>query len=131
MVNRKQYSILRHYTTTSHSNINHHHTFCSNDPSSYCVVVQVGASPLHVAAIMGHEEIVQELLDARAAPDIQDRQENTALHEAVRWRHGHGKVVKVLMSSNFRINICNEQSQTPKDMARKAGFSEIVALLTG
>ena len=82
-----------------------------------------------MAAIMGHDEIVQELLDAGAAPDIQDKQGNTALHEAVRWRHG--KVVKVLMSSDCRINIRNEQGQTPMDMARKAVFGEIVALLTG
>lgn len=79
--------------------------------------------------MMGHDEIAQELLDAGAAPDMQDRMGNTALHEAVRWRHG--RVVKMLMNSDCRINVRNEQGQTPMDMARKAGFNEIVALLTG
>ena len=78
---------------------------------------------------MGHDEIVQELLDAGAAPDMQDRTGNTALHEAVRWRHG--LAVKILMNSDCRINIRNEQGQTPMDIARKDGFNEIVALLTG
>ena len=78
---------------------------------------------------MGHDEIVQELLDAGAAPDMQDRTGNTALHEAVRWRHG--RVVKILMNSDCRINVRNEQGQTPMDIARKDGFNEIVALLTG
>lgn len=78
---------------------------------------------------MGHDEIVQELLDAGAAPDMQDRTGNTALHEAVRWRHG--RVVKILMNSDCRINVRNEQGQTPMDIARRDGFNEIVALLTG
>ena len=78
---------------------------------------------------MGHDEIVQELLDAGAAPDMQDRVGNTALHEAVKCRHGN--VVKTLMNSDCRINIRNEQGQTPMDIARKDGFNEIVALLTG
>ena len=60
---------------------------------------------------------------------MQDRKGNTALHEAVRWRHG--QAVKILMNSDCRINIRNEQGQTPMDIARKDGFNEIVALLTG
>lgn len=97
--------------------------------SNRLLSLQGGSGALHVAAIMGYDEIAQELLDAGAAPDMQDRMGNTALHEAVRWRHS--RVVKILMNADCRINIRNEQGHTPIDMARRAGFNEIVALLTG
>lgn len=119
----KPYKTIK-YLSSSISWIIKHHVI-----SYYYGNTQGGSGALHVAAVMGHDEIVQELLDAGAAPDMQDRTGNTALHEAVRWRHG--RVVKILMNSDCRINVRNEQGQTPMDIARRDGFNEIVALLTG
>lgn len=54
---------------------------------------------------------------------------NTALHEAT--KSGHLKTVKVLMMAECRVNVRNNENDTPIDIAQKEGFIEITAQLSG
>ena len=54
---------------------------------------------------------------------------NTALHEAV--AHHRKSTVQVLMSSNCRLNLRNDHSESPMDVARRRDFRDIMNLLSG
>ena len=54
---------------------------------------------------------------------------NTALHEAV--QHRQKTTVQLLMKSDCRLNLRNEQGESPMDVARKNDFREIMNLLSG
>lgn len=54
---------------------------------------------------------------------------NTAVHEAARWRHP--SIVQLLMHSDCRINMRNSQGETPMEIARREGYNEIIAQLSG
>ena len=54
---------------------------------------------------------------------------NTAMHEAAKGRRQ--KMIKLLMSSDCRINMRNMENETPIDIARKEGYSEIVMEMSG
>lgn len=54
---------------------------------------------------------------------------NTALHEAARWRHP--STVQLLMHSDCRINMRNAQGETPMEIARREGYNEVIAQLSG
>jgi len=50
-------------------------------------VASVGHQPLHEAAIAGHQQVVEYLLEQRAILDVHDSQGRTALFGAA--EHGH------------------------------------------
>jgi hypothetical protein len=51
------------------------------------------------------------------------------MHEAARWNHP--TTIKVLMDSYCRINLRNNDGETPMDIAKKEGHSRIAAELSG
>ncbi len=111
---------------------NGHHDVVHALIESNCKVnarTEDGMGALHLAAVKGHDEIAQEFLDSGIAPDMQDKNGNTAIHEAARWNQT--STVRVLMQSGCRINMKNNEGDNPMKIARKDGYNDVVAELSG
>lgn len=71
---------------------------------SFNMCIQEGMGALHLAAAKGHDEIVQELLDAGVAPDMQDKV--MELHN-LRKSLGHFFIYSSVMSQWWlRMDTC-------------------------
>lgn len=94
-----------------------------------CVLVVNGGedkTPLHVAASLGHAEIVKVLLSHEAKYEAQDKYGNTALHLAC--ESGSIETVKSLLGAGKKVTLRtrNRDGQTPLHMAIKIGSAEMV-----
>lgn len=92
-----------------------------NGPAS-----EEGLTPLHVAAIQGHINVVKLLVDAGMACSTQDESRKNALHYAA--ENGHLEVVEWLID---HVNQADTDATgcTPVDLALEKGYFEIVKLL--
>ena len=111
-----------------------------------------GESPLYVACRGGHVNTVKLLLQNKASVSQCDQYGGRSpLHivcdrrplkdhlkyytydemqsEFKKKYLDHIEIVKLLITGNADINLCNEEAQTPLDIARKSEFIEIVKLL--
>lgn len=87
----------------------------------------LGMTALHHAALQGHAEALDRLLDAGASVDVADRQGETPLHEAAKG--GHLVVVERLVDSGADPGSRTDEGKTPLALAREAGHSEVVEWL--
>ena len=71
-------------------------------------------TPLHVAALYGHAETVELLLDKEADVMNVDAHGNTALHMAAFF--GHEPVAKLLLVRGAKVNETNAMGHTPLDL---------------
>jgi len=85
-----------------------------------------GRSPLHCAAEAGFLDVVQELLDGKAVPNIQDNNGCTALH--LSSRRGHVNVVSLLLPV-VNENMPDEFGWTALHHAARKGHAEVTRLL--
>lgn len=93
------------------------------DDGSYCDDV-----PLLIQASDNSEtEIVEALLSEGADVDVQDEDENTALHKAC--ENGNKDIVKILLEHNAYTDLENDYDETPLSIARDKGNRYIVGLL--
>lgn len=92
------------------------------DPSAFG-----GKSALHWAAIGGHLEAVQALIDAGAKLDAPDPGGVTALHEAVLFNHP--LVVDLLITRGANVNAQDRWAFTPLAVATDQGLPAIAATL--
>jgi ankyrin repeat protein len=83
--------------------------------------------PLHLAALFGHIDVVELLLEKGASRNPGDRRRETPLHLAVRSRHI--KVVKLLLEKGASRNPRSQLGYTPLHLAAKSGHIEVVKLL--
>jgi len=82
-----------------------------------------GTSPLHMAAANGHENILEILFRSGAYLNCQDDCGDTPLHYAI--RDEQLKIVEQLITRcNADVNICNEDQETPMDLASCLGMNE-------
>ena len=78
----------------------HSQTYTSLKQQQQCAD---GRSPLHLAALKGHSNVVEFLLSKQAWADAQDAQDNTALHLAARSDFNHFKQCTIM-----RLCPCNQ-----------------------
>ena len=70
-----------------------------------------GQTPLHLAAIYGHNAIAKYLLENDADTTVQDSSGATPLHEAVRY--GNIDIAKSLLNSGANVNARDNLGKTP------------------
>ena len=70
-----------------------------------------GQTPLHLAAIYGHNAIAKYLLENNADTSVQDSSGATPLHEAVRY--GNVEIAKALLNSGANVNARDNLGKTP------------------
>jgi ankyrin repeat protein len=89
-----------------------------------------GETPLHIAARLGHKEVVRLFVDANA--DVNAKSKNsadmTALHLAV--AHGHNEIVDILIEANADLDAEGRYAlETPLLLAAFLGRDEAVDTL--
>ena len=85
-----------------------------------------GLTPLHIAALCGHEKIMNMLIGTFNCPvDCQDSGAFTPLHLAC--ISGHINIVELLvLDHNATLNICNFQNDLPLHLAAQFGHVSVV-----
>ena len=86
-----------------------------------------GRTPLSLAAICGHTEIVELLLVKGADIETRDEIERTPLLWAA--KEGHKEIVESLLVKNANIETGDDHEDTPFLLAAMMGHTEIVKLL--
>jgi ankyrin repeat protein len=93
-----------------------------------------GGTALIPAADRGHVELVRALLETEIDVDHVNDLGWTALLEAVILGDGgraHQEIVGLLLKAGARRDLADRDGVTPLEHARRAGYSEIEALLSG
>ncbi len=116
----------------------------ANDPALMSLAIELGnpsdlvTSPyegtaLIAAAHLGHYEVVQRLVDARAPLDHINNLDWTALIEAVILGNGgpdHVETVRILVSAGADIQIADGRGITPLQHALARGFDAIAEIIS-
>ncbi|XP_067227984.1 ankyrin repeat and SAM domain-containing protein 1A-like isoform X5 [Chanodichthys erythropterus] len=98
-------------------------------PNVNCVD-STGYTPLHHAALNGHNEVVEVLLRNEALTNIADNKGCYPLHLAA-WK-GDQRIVKLLVHqgpSHPKLNEQNNDNETPLHCAAQYGHTQVVQLL--
>ncbi|XP_023030339.1 integrin linked kinase [Leptinotarsa decemlineata] len=82
-----------------------------------------GFSPLHWAAMKGHNKIVEMLLLRGARVSATNMGDDTPLHLAA--AHGHREIVNMLLRQRADMNFTNEHGNSPLHYACFWGYAEI------
>jgi ankyrin repeat protein len=88
-----------------------------------------GLAPLHIAALCGHEKIIDMLIGTFHCPvDCQDGGAHTPLHLAC--ISGHISTIKLLvLKHNANLNVSNFQTDLPLHLAAQFGHTSVVQIL--
>ena len=86
-----------------------------------------GYTALHLAAGMGHLQVVQCLVSSGADVNMKNKYGYTALHEAA--REGHLQVIQHLLSSGADVNMKNRRGETALHRAANRGHLQVVIYL--
>lgn len=70
-----------------------------------------GQTPLHLASIQGHLNVVKYLLSGKAQTNVQDSTGASPLHEAVRY--GNTEIAKLLLNSGADVNARDNLGKSP------------------
>jgi len=87
-----------------------------------------GVTPLHIAATVGAEEVVMELIQHPGVDiDAQDELGLTALWDAASW--GYSEIVNMLAKAGADINMPAMDGSTPVHAAASYGYSHTIEIL--
>jgi hypothetical protein len=94
-------------------------------------------SPYHgtaliAAAHLGHDEVVRTLINAKAPLDHVNNLGWTAVIESIVLGDGgkrHIATLKALVDAGANINLADRSGDTPLTLAKRRGYSEMVAIL--
>ena len=86
-----------------------------------------GGTALYSAAIVGHNEIAELLINKGANVRVKNKANFTPLHEGA--YNGHKEIVELLITSGANVNAMKTDGMTPLDMAHMNRRNEIVDLL--
>lgn len=91
--------------------------------------LQKARTALHIAASLGHLEVVETLLQFGASLSVKDKHGNSPLHLAVLGCHP--SMTDLLVKKGASVNATNNRQQTPLHIAAELGFTEVVQVLVG
>ncbi|MBA4388265.1 MAG: hypothetical protein C0404_09815 [Verrucomicrobia bacterium] len=80
--------------------------------------------PIIWAAIGGHRDVVQFLIDKKADPNARGERDCTALHKAA--LHGHPDVVLLLLNAGALVNPRDQDGHTPLSMSKTNTIRELL-----
>uniref|UniRef100_A0A8C6X728 Ankyrin repeat and death domain containing 1B n=1 Tax=Naja naja TaxID=35670 RepID=A0A8C6X728_NAJNA len=86
-----------------------------------------GRKPFLLAAEMGHEEMIDELITLNLFTSEKDKEGNTALHLAA--KNGHRDVLEILLQHWEDINELNQQNASALHVATQNGHTPLVRFL--
>ena len=84
-------------------------------------------TPLHRAALNGHEQVCEVLLQPGAKVDALDDYQQTPLHFAAKY--GFAQVCEVLLQHRAKVGALDNCQQTPLHIAAKYGFAPVCEVL--
>jgi hypothetical protein len=87
-----------------------------------------GCTPLFLASCEGHVEVVRELLEAGADPEISTEAEHVSPLMEASWQ-GHQEVVELLLQQGLEVNARDNFGRTALWRACYSGFYEVAQLL--
>ncbi|MHB9147045.1 MAG: ankyrin repeat domain-containing protein [Candidatus Amoebophilus sp.] len=99
------------------------------DSSAVNVKDKYGCTPLHLAAWIGNEKLINLLLEKGADVNAKKEDGNSPLHTAARWVHTDTEIVKLLLEKGADINAKDRHGETPLCGAILFSQLEIVKLL--
>ena len=86
-----------------------------------------GGTALYSAAVVGHNEIAELLINKGADVRVKNKASFTPLHEGA--YNGHKEIVELLINSGADVNTMKIDGMTPLDMATFGNHNEIIDLL--
>ena len=86
-----------------------------------------GQTPLHIASMRGHTEMVKQLLNATADSNVKDESGRTALHIAA--ENGCVKVVEILLKAVADVDTQTKFGETALHRAAANEFEKVVDIL--
>jgi len=86
-----------------------------------------GGTALYSAAVVGHNEIAELLINKGADVRVKNKASFTPLHEGA--FNGHKEIVELLITSGADVNAMKIDGMTPLDMATFGNHNETAALL--
>jgi len=87
---------------------------------------------LIAAAHLGHEEVVRTLIAAKAPLDHVNNLGWTAVIESIVLGDGgkrHVATLKALVDAEASVNLADRSGDTPRTLAKRRGFKEMIAIL--
>ncbi|CAG2221692.1 Thioredoxin domain-containing protein 3,Thioredoxin domain-containing protein 3 homolog [Mytilus edulis] len=85
-----------------------------------------GLSPLHLASMKGHTDILKLLFEKNPNVDLCDKNDRSPLYWAS--QKGYTDIVQLLLEKNPNVNLCDKDGRSPLYCASLAGHTDILLL---
>ena len=108
-------------------NLNALKSILTNDPTLLQSKDWGDLTPLHLAVLHNHTDVVDYLLAQGADVNAKTSTGITPLHEAA--QNGNKEITELLLAHKANVNAVDNQGWTPMARAQKWGHPEIAALL--
>lgn len=86
-----------------------------------------GSTALHLAALYGHADVTQVLVEAGADVDSRDERSRPPLYLAA--QRGHAEVVSILVEADASVDVRGRRGITPLYWAAMSGHADVARIL--